>query len=231
MRQINNLIRGAYHSRFFSAIMPTTVSLLQKELKGCKTVLDLGCGPDSPLQYCQGISYSVGVEPFKPYLERSRKKGIHTKYLNKKIEQLKFPPASFDAVVMIEVLEHLPKSEALAIIKKVERWAKCRVVVTTPNGFSGQDELDNNRWQRHLSGWTVPELQKLGFVCYGLAGLKLLRMTPKKDTMDEDITVSMRWRPRTFWFVVAALSQVFTYYLPFLSFELFCIARRAGASE
>jgi len=56
---------------------------LQKELKDCQTVLDLGCGPSSPLKNIKNIKYSVGVELFKPYLEISKKQKIHNKYLQR----------------------------------------------------------------------------------------------------------------------------------------------------
>ena len=69
-----------------SRCFPTTVSLLQEALSDCESVLDLGCGPDSPLQYCHGIKYSVGVEYYKPYLNKSRNKKIHNKYIQKKLK-------------------------------------------------------------------------------------------------------------------------------------------------
>jgi len=57
-------------TRIFKNLFPQFVDRLKKELEGCKTVLDLGCGPNSPIQYCS--VYSVGVELFEPYRD-SRK--------------------------------------------------------------------------------------------------------------------------------------------------------------
>ena len=107
-----------YQNKFVASIVHTLVNELQKELKDCETVLDLGCGPSSPIQYCKNIKYSVGVEAFQPYLEKSKQNKIHSEYLEKKIEDLDFPENSFDAVIMIEVLEHLPKETGKEVLKK-----------------------------------------------------------------------------------------------------------------
>ena len=222
----NNLISRIYHNKFFSRIFHTSVYCLQRELKGCRSVLDLGCGPNSPLQYCRNIKYSVGVEPFKPYLKESKKRKIHDKYLNKKIEELDFPKNSFDAVIMIEVLEHLPKSVGLKVIEKAEKWAKKKIIVSTPNGFIKQPPVDKNLYQEHKSGYVISELAKLEFKCRGLAGLKFLRKPKNEnDSMGEDLMVSLRFKPKIFWFAVATFSQIFTYFIPQLAFELFGVRR------
>ena len=108
---------------------------LQKELKSCDSVLDLGCGPSSPLKNCKNIKYSVGVEAFKPYLDISKKQKIHTNYLPKNILNLDFPKNSFDAVILIEVLEHLTKKDGQKILKLANKWAKKKIIISTPNNF------------------------------------------------------------------------------------------------
>ena len=68
-----NLVSSIYHNKLLETIFPTLVYVLKQELKDCQSVLDLGCGPDSPLQYCTNVQHSVGVEAFQPYLEESKK--------------------------------------------------------------------------------------------------------------------------------------------------------------
>jgi len=221
MSWLIKFIAKVHNSDFWGKIFPTLNFLLRRELKDCETVLDLGCGPFSPIQYCKNIKYSVGVEAFRPYWEQSKKRKIHTQYLNKKIEELDFPPKSFDAVLMIEVLEHLPKEAGEKMLKKAEKWAKKKVIVSSPNGFIPQKEVDDNPYQKHLSGWDYQTMKDLGFNVYGLAGLKLLRKEVENETMGEDLLTSIRFRPKIFWFTVAAFSQAFTYYFPKLAFELF----------
>jgi hypothetical protein len=82
----------------------TVTYSLQQELKDCESVLDLGCGPDSPVKLCPNIKYSVGVETYKPYLTKSKKNKIHSKYVEKNIFDVDFKEKSFDAVILIEVI-------------------------------------------------------------------------------------------------------------------------------
>ncbi|MBA7602439.1 hypothetical protein ES703_09528 [subsurface metagenome] len=220
---MKELINNLHHSSILGRIFHTLDYCLQEELKDCESVLDLGCGPSSPIQYCKNIKYSVGVEAFKHYLEASKKKKIHTKYLNKKIEDIDFPEKNFDAVIMIEVLEHLPEEKGLIILKKAEKWAKKKIIVSSPNGFIPQKEVDNNPLQKHLSGWNYKTMKKLGYKVLGLAGLKILRQEVQNDTMGNDLTTSIRFKPRIFWFIVATISQILTFYLPSISFELFSV--------
>jgi len=218
------LIKKLYSSKIFEKLFHTLNYCLKKELSDCETVLDLGCGPDSPLQFVKNIKYSVGVETWEPYLKSSKSKNIHSKYLSDKIQDLNIKEKSFDAVILIEVLEHLNKTDALVILKRAEKWARKKVIITTPNGFLEQPILDANPYQVHLSGWDVYVMKKLGFKVFGLAGLKYLRKEKdEEDSMDEDITVSIKFKPKLFWFVIASLSQIFTYYFPKYSFGLFCV--------
>jgi hypothetical protein len=224
-RQFNQWIRQLYSSSFFGGTFHTVVYELQKELKDCESVLDLGCGPSSPLQSCKGVKHSVGVEGFEPYLKRSQAAGIHTEYLNKQLQELDFAPGSFDAVMMIEVIEHLPEADGLALIKKAENWAKKKVIISSPNGFIAQKEVDSNPLQKHLSGWDYPTMKKLGYESRGLAGLKALRQEVQNDSMGDDLMTSIRLSPRPFWFVVATLSQLATYRAPGLAFGLFHVKK------
>lgn len=227
---MKDLIKKLYHTPFFSNLFHTSVHELQNELKGCRTVLDLGCGYSSPLEYCPNIKFSVGVEPFMPYLLKSKQKGIHTRYLSKKIEDLNFKENSFDAVIMIEVLEHLPKKTGEIILKKIEKWAKKKIIISSPNGYIHQKALDNNPLQKHLSGWDYDEMSSRGYKVRGLAGIKILRQEAPVNIMGDDLTVSIRFRPRLFWFIVASLSQIFVYYLPRLAFELISVKDKQRAN-
>jgi len=212
-----------YNIGVFGKIFHTLDFCLRRELLDCETVLDLGCGPSSPLKNCSNVKYSVGVEAFIPYLEESKKKRIHSEYLNKKIEELDFLENSFDAVIIIEALEHLSEEEGLNILAQAEKWAKKKVIVSSPNGFVPQKEIDGNLLQKHLSGWNYLTMKKLGFKSWGLAGLKVLRQEVDSNTMGDDLTASIRFRPRLMWFMVAALSQIVVYYFPLLAFELFSV--------
>jgi hypothetical protein len=148
---------------------------------------------------------------------------IHTLYINSKIEDTTFDDKSFDAVVLLEVLEHMDKESGEKVINMAKRIAKKKVILSTPNGFINQNEVDGNSLQKHLSGWKVADLAEYGFRCTGLAGLGILRCEKDEDTMNEDILVSIKYKPKIFWFILSALSQAITYYIPDLAFGLFAL--------
>jgi len=218
-----SLITKLYFSGIFGSFFHTLNFCLKKELENCQTVLDLGCGPNSPIKHISGIKSSTGVEAFEPYLKESQKNKIHTKYVHSRIKDLKFPAKSFDAVIIIEVIEHLSSKEGLEIIKKAEKWARKKVIISSPNGFWPQKPVDNNPYQKHLSGWSHAKMKSLGYKTRGLAGFKFLRCQSKSTTMGDDILVSIRYQPKFFWFIIATLSQLISYYFPSLAFELFSV--------
>jgi len=53
---------------------------LEKATKGCKSLLDVGCGSNSPIKYFSKNIYSVGVDGFLPSIKKSEQLKIHNKY-------------------------------------------------------------------------------------------------------------------------------------------------------
>lgn len=221
---MEKIIKKFYHNLTISRIFHTLVYCLKRELKDCDSVLDLGCGLDSPIKYCN-VPYSVGVEAFKPYLEESKRKKIHTEYLLEDITKVNFEPKSFDAVIMIDVLEHLEKGQGRKLLEKVEKWARKKVIVSTPNGYLPQKSLDRNPLQTHRSGRTVEEMKNLGYKAHGMAGWKFLRRENISEKVKQggDIFSTMRFRPKEFWLIISELTQLITYYFPKLAFEVFYV--------
>ena len=227
---MEKMINKLRKSRLPGKIIHTLDYCLQWELKDCESVLDLGCGPSSPLQYCKNIKYSIGVEAFQPYLEESKRKNIHTEYLKQRIEEVDFSRDSFDAVIMIEVLEHLTKETGLEILEKAEKWAKNKIIISTPNGYFPMGAVDSNAFQRHLSGWNIDALEKLGFKCYGVSGLKSLylkeNIVHSLNNEKDNIFSNIRFRPKKIFYVINGLLQVFSYYFPKKAFGLFAIKNK-----
>lgn len=82
-------------------------------------------------------------------------------------------------VLLLDVIEHLKKSEALKLLNFVEAIVKKYTVIllSTPYGFIPQDSVDDNPYQRHLSGWLPKELMSKGFVpAAGLGGDRYLKL-------------------------------------------------------
>ena len=197
---------------FYRRIFPNWIEDLKKEVSGFDTVLDLGCGYNSPIQYCKQ-RFSVGVELFEPYLLESKKKGIHNQYIKADIREIKFKPDSFDVILCSEVIEHLKKKEGYELIGRMEKWAKKKIIITVPNGYIWQDDLDNNKLQKHQSEWYAKELQNLGFKVYGMNGWEKLR----------GYKGLFKYKPDKLWIVISDLTQKITYYLPQFAFQFFAV--------
>ncbi len=169
----------------------------------------------------------MGVEAFGPYLDESKKNKIHSEYSDKKIEKLDFPENSFDAVIMIEVLEHLPEKIGLEILQKSEKWAKNKVIVSTPNGYFPMDAVDGNIFQKHLSGWSNARLKTMGFKCYGVSGIKFFYLNKNSVhsliNETDNIFSNIRFKPKKFFYIINSFAQIFSHYIPSISFGIFAV--------
>jgi len=208
-RQLVNFVAPLYLRLF-----PSPDIVLERELSGCDSVLDLGCGYSSHVHRFN-IPFSVGIELHEPHLQESKRRGIHSQYIRADISRLELKPKSFDAVIAVEVLEHLTKQDGSELLKKMEKWARKEVVATTPNGYLCQDGYDDNPFQEHTSGWNAEELSELGFRVYGIHGWKRLR----------GYKGSIKYKPAFLWAKISDLTQKITYRCPKLAFRLLAIKR------
>lgn len=199
--------------KFYVRIFPNTAVLIKRELKNCKSFLDLGCGKNSDVRYFSKEFNSAGVDICKSDLEESRKKGIHNKYFVMDVRNLRFKPRSFDAVLAIDLIEHLSKGEGEKLLRDMERIAKKKVIILTPNGFLEQKVFDDNKHQMHKSGWTASEMRGRGYRVAGFNGVKFLKGERG----------GVKFRPRHFWRLVSDVSQLVTYHFPEHAFQLFCV--------
>ena len=226
-----NLIDFLRKSSIIGKLIPTLDTELGHNLRNCQSVLDLGCGPNSPLGALKAVSRRVGVEPFGPYLELAKARGTHDEFHQKLITELDFEPNSFDAVIMIDVIEHMTEEDGLVAMKLAEKWARKKVIINSPNGFVAQKSLDGNPLQEHKSGWSYARMKELGYVSRGLAGPKWLRQEVEAETMGDDLMTSIRFKPKFFWFVIATLLQPVTYRIPKFAFSLMSVKSLSGADN
>ncbi|MCE7698078.1 MAG: class I SAM-dependent methyltransferase [Methanobacterium paludis] len=197
---------------FYNSVFPHPMEVFKKEISGFDKVLDVGCGDNSPIQYCN-IPFSVGLDLFEPYIQRSKEKGIHDQYVKSDIRYANFEPDSFDLVICMDVIEHLTKKESLILMENMDMWAKKKVIVYTTNGYVSQDEYDSNPLQKHRSGWTVPELRNLGYNIYGMYGWKMLRGHKSQP----------RYRPHMAFRILSDITQKITYRIPNYAFGLLSV--------
>lgn len=220
MNRLMDLAHLTYNNTTIARFLHTTPACLEWALRDCGTVLDLGCGVQSPVPVA-ARGKAIGVELFERSLQRARAAATHDAFVQADITNVQFAPRCVDAVAMVEVLEHLTKGDGFGLLQRAETWARRRVVITTPNGFVPQVAIEGNPHQAHLSGWFVDELVARGYRAFGLAGVKWIRQENDHDVVQSDrdaMLASIRYRPRQVWLAVSALSQLVTYRVPKLSF-------------
>lgn len=189
--------------------------ILENELSGMKSVLDVGCGNWSPLANVKKSFYSLGMDIHKPSIEEIKKKKIHDAYRLGNILKVGtyFKPKSFDAVIALDVVEHFKKSEGVNLIKQMEKIAKKKVIIMTPYGFTVQHSHDGNPYQEHKSGWSIEDFKKREYRIYGLRGFRFVR--------GEYATI--KYKPWFLWGVITVLSQFFVYFFPQWAYQLLAI--------
>lgn len=210
--------------KIYRKFLPNTyLEELGKELKDCKNVLDLGCGFKSPIMNFPKTFYAVGIDIYEPYIETSKKSGIHDKYYNMDILKAgeNFKPESFDCVLALGVIEHLSKKNGFKLMDIMEKLAKKKVIIFTPSGLLSSKKHNIQIGHDHKSGWTAKEFKELGYLVYGVNGWKYL----KYDYADPDDNTQIRFKPKVFWKIVSDISQLILKNRPDSTYEILCIKK------
>jgi SAM-dependent methyltransferase len=189
---------------------------LQTALAGCRTVLDVGCGSYSIMRYLTRGRSVTGLDRHEPSLKANR--NLYAHVVEADILDCPFRERSFDAVVSLDVIEHLAKEDGERMLATMEMLARTSVVVYTPNGFLPQPASPDNPWQEHRSGWTPAEFRARGYRVFGINGLKRFR---------GDFGQILR-RPFFFWELASRCSRLQASRRPEAAFALCAVRRKPG---
>lgn len=82
---------------------------------------------------------------------------------------------SIDVVILLDVLEHLPKHTGWMLLYEITRIAKHGVGISVPNGFDWQPPSQDNPYQAHISSWRFQDFRAARMPkiigCHGLRSL------------------------------------------------------------
>jgi hypothetical protein len=155
---------------FYKLIFPPFTDFLTREIEGCKTVLNLACGNKMPCsQFCSYNCSVKGIELFSAYSPFLKK---FYEYTYSDIAKTNFKEKSFDAVLILNVLEYVTKGEGVEIIEKAEKWANKRIVLSVANGIRKPKNKDGNLMGNRTL-WDIHDLKAMGYTIYGLDWKKM----------------------------------------------------------
>jgi SAM-dependent methyltransferase len=154
------MINPAEGCRDFSTCLITATN-------DCNSILDLGCGFGDKLALIRA-PIRVGVDIHLPYLEEARELWPDITFVcQNAVEFIISCNDLYDAIILIDFIEHLPKELGIRFLNECHRVVKRRIIVWTPNGFYPQShdayEMNGEEWQTHRSGWVAEDLKPLGY--------------------------------------------------------------------
>ncbi len=199
------VLKDFYNTYFFGRPLRTLI-------KAGDQVLELGCGKNS-LLVRSGIIKSLkvtGIDIFEPYVKLHNSDGLYESCVLADITKIDFRLGQFDAVVCMDVLEHIPKEEGVRLLAKMKIWGR-KVIITTPNGTVPGIPSDGNVHQEHQSGWLAKELEAYEYTVRGVSGWKALR---KPDSQLRHL------HPFVFWAGLSLVSDLIVYFIPDKAFHL-----------
>jgi len=216
-------------SKIIPYIPFTGVNLIWIKLdKNSRTILDAGCGRGDAMAFLNkhGKFEAVGIDIFKPYLKEAKNKGRFWDLILGDLRYLPFKDKSFDAVICMEVLEHLEKADGYKLLDQLERVARRQVLLTTPIGRHESHPFDENPYQEHKYIWKVEELRKLGYKVRGRgliniggpSGESIKKLPQPLKSIVVNIIVKPLW----------IVTSLFTYFFPILGGNMICEKRFTG---
>ena len=145
----------------------------RRAMTGLRDHLDIGCGPGTFIATLDGATRSRGIDIARPQIDYAQEHyaGPGREFQVAGDPPLPYDEGSFDAVTVIELIEHLPEAQNRALLAEALRVLRPhgKLLVSTPNyaGCWPLIEALVNRLgptsyeEQHITHYTRARLQRL----------------------------------------------------------------------
>ena len=122
-----------------------TLAWFQTNQSTIKTVVDIGPGSGTYVKLiredagCCVDANWIGVEIWKPYIEEFKLESRYNQVLNQDVRTVDWAALNPDVVIAGDVLEHMTKEDAVALVDRILQVAKT-LIVSIPIRHMPQDE-------------------------------------------------------------------------------------------
>jgi SAM-dependent methyltransferase len=137
------------------------VAVIDRELDGVGSVLDVGCGSGLYGPYLRRRAATVvGIDHDPALCEHAAATGAYDRVICDRVERLLDRVAAVDVVFCSELLEHLPNRELPAVLDVLEAVAGRELIITVPNRLSPHAHMDPTHVLRYRLGSLLRQLNQ-----------------------------------------------------------------------
>jgi SAM-dependent methyltransferase len=148
------------------------LAMLEQRLPERSRVLELGCGGGGPATRALAARHDVvGVDISERQLERARRLVPEARFLRADATEVAFDPESFDAVVSLFMLGHVPRAKQRPLLGRIFGWLVPGGWLLATLGTADADDEVEADWlgapmffASYDEEWNREALQSAGFV-------------------------------------------------------------------
>ena len=130
------------------------------------TVTDVGPGEGTYAKLMRPVHEGVwwtGIEVHRPYIKKYRLNSTKTRrmYDELHVEDVRESESHLfhrDLVIFGDVLEHVERDDAVALLQRAEAAGAWNILVSVPIVDSPQGEVDGNPHEAHLHQWDADDM-------------------------------------------------------------------------
>src|SRR4029453_6015102 len=145
------------------------VALIDRELRGAASALDVGCGSGlygPALRRRAATVVGLGHDPV--LCRQAEATGAYDRVLSPPVSRVAGQLGPVDVVFCSELLEHLPRQELRPTLDILESSATAKMVVTVPNRLFPHAHMDPTHVLRYRLRWLLAELNRSSRFAYSL---------------------------------------------------------------